>query len=148
VTGEVVAQVAVSGKADVDHAVSVASEAFQKWSALTVKARVQILLKIWGTMNEKPIVEELTTLIMTEHGKNKPEAIAELAKGLETLEYACSMPQLISGRIQEVSRGVYCQERRDPLGVVVSIVPFNFPAMVPFWTGALISTVPLILAKR
>jgi malonate-semialdehyde dehydrogenase (acetylating) / methylmalonate-semialdehyde dehydrogenase len=62
------------------------------------------------------------------------QAFAEVQKGLETAEYACAIPELISGRVQEVSRGVYCQDRRDPIGIVASIVPFNFPMMVPFWT--------------
>jgi len=105
---------------------------------MTAKARASILLKVHHLISES--ADELAEIIMKEHGKNRAEALAEIAKGLETVEYAASIPQLISGRIQEVSRGVYCQDRRDPLGVVVSIVPFNFPAMVPLWT------IPIALA--
>ena len=63
-----------------------------------------------------------------------PEALADVAKGNETVEYACSLPQLMQGKIDRVSSEVTCRDRRDPLGVVVSIVPFNFPFMVPHWT--------------
>ncbi len=72
--------------------------------------------------------------MVLENGKNKAEALASVAKGNETVEYACSLPQLISGNIQQVSRGITCQEVREPLGIIASIVPFNFPVMVPMWT--------------
>ena len=77
---------------------------------------------------------------MKENGKNKMEALASVLKGNETVEYACSLPQLIQGKTLQVSRGITCQEVREPLGVVASIVPFNFPIMVPMWT------VPIALA--
>ena len=68
-------------------------------------------------------MDELTDLIVKEHGKTKGEAVAEIMKGLETLEYAISLPQLAQGRYLEVSRGVTCRDERCPLGVVASIVP-------------------------
>lgn len=71
---------------------------------------------------------------MLENGKNKMEALASVLKGNETVEYACSLPQLAQGKTLQVSRGITCHETRDPLGVVASIVPFNFPIMVPMWT--------------
>ena len=77
---------------------------------------------------------ELAELIVAENGKNMTEALADVAKGNETVEYACALPQLMQGKIDTVSTDVTCRDRRDPLGVVVSIVPFNFPFMVPFWT--------------
>ena len=77
---------------------------------------------------------ELADLIVLENGKNKTEALADVAKGNETVEYACSLPQLMQGKIDRVSGQVSCRDRRDALGVVVSIVPFNFPFMVPMWT--------------
>lgn len=78
---------------------------------------------------------ELARLIVLENGKNITEALADVAKGNETVEYACSLPQLMQGKIDIVSSGgVTCRDRRDPLGVVASIVPFNFPFMVPHWT--------------
>src|SRR5690606_35933910 len=73
-----------------------------------------------------------------EHGKSRVEALASIEKGNETVEWAISLPSAATGRILEVSRGITCQERRDPLGVVASIVPFNFPIMVPMWFAFLL----------
>jgi len=84
--------------------------------------------------------DELTEIIIRENGKNRAEAIASIAKGNETVEWACSMPQLVQGRILEVSRGITCHDVREPIGIVASICPFNFPVMVPMWT------VPIALA--
>eukprot|EP01100_Stratorugosa_tubuloviscum_P015060 TRINITY_DN8452_c0_g1_i1.p1 TRINITY_DN8452_c0_g1~~TRINITY_DN8452_c0_g1_i1.p1 ORF type:complete len:495 (-),score=279.80 TRINITY_DN8452_c0_g1_i1:73-1557(-) len=131
-TGEIIARVALSNNEDVEFAVETAHNAYQNWSSQTVKTRVQLLFKI------KHLIEthrmELAEIIMLEHGKNRTEALAEVDKANETVEYATSLPQLIQGKWLEVSRGVTCCDKRDPLGVVVSIVPFNFPMMVPFWT--------------
>jgi acyl-CoA reductase-like NAD-dependent aldehyde dehydrogenase len=133
-TGQIIAQVPMSGKADVAAAVQAASQAFsQTWSTKTVKSRAQILLRFHSLVSET-YVKELCDLIVEEHGKTKAEAMAEIAKGLETLEFAISAPQLLAGRQMDVSRGVNCRDDRLPLGVVASIVPFNFPFMVPFWT--------------
>jgi len=136
--GEVIGKVALSTAADVDTAVKNAEVAFAKWSALTVKARAQIMLKLHALIRDN--ADELADMIVKEHGKTKAEALGDVAKGNETVEYACSMPQLIAGRVLEVSRGVECRSYNVPLGVVASIVPFNFPAMVPFWT------IPIALA--
>lgn len=78
--------------------------------------------------------DELADIVVQENGKNKMEALASVLKGNETVEYACSLPQLVQGRTLAVSRGITCQEVRDPLGVVACVVPFNFPIMVPMWT--------------
>ena len=78
--------------------------------------------------------DELVDLVVRENGKNRTEALASVLKGNETVEYACSLPQVVQGRTLQVSRGITCQEVRDPLGVVACIVPFNFPVMVPLWT--------------
>ena len=75
--------------------------------------------------------QELAELIVKENGKNITEALADVAKGNETVEWACSLPQLAQGNIMRVSTGVTCMDRKDPIGVVASIVPFNFPLMVP-----------------
>lgn len=80
------------------------------------------------------MTDELADLVVLENGKNRMEALASVLKGNETAEYACSLPQLAQGRTLQVSRGITCQETRDPLGVVASVVPFNFPVMVPLWT--------------
>jgi len=122
----------MSNAQDVNQAVEAAEKAFVGWSDITVKSRVQILLKLHALMRDH--AGELADLIVQEHGKTKQEALGDVNKGNETLEYACSMPQLLAGRVLEVSRGVECRDYKKPLGVVASIVPFNFPAMVPFWT--------------
>merc|ERR1719247_1921964 len=79
-------------------------------------------------------LQKLVQMVVTEHGKCSTEAEASIMKGIETLEWATSLPQMIPGKFLEVSRGITCRDKRDPIGVVVSIVPFNFPLMVPFWT--------------
>ncbi|KNE71096.1 methylmalonate-semialdehyde dehydrogenase (acylating) [Allomyces macrogynus ATCC 38327] len=132
-SGAVIAHVPLSSASDVRQAVEAAAAAFPAWSARTVKDRVQIVLRYHHLVASK-YADELADLIVKEHGKTKAEALAEVAKGNETVEYACALPELVSGRIQEVSRGVLCQDRRVPLGVVATIVPFNFPFMVPHWT--------------
>mmetsp|Transcript_1498 Transcript_1498/g.1627 ORF Transcript_1498/g.1627 Transcript_1498/m.1627 type:complete len:522 (-) Transcript_1498:184-1749(-) len=131
-TSETIAQVAISTKADVDEAVDAASKAFVSWSKLTVKSRATIMMKFHYLV--KVHAHELAELIVKENGKNMTEALADVAKGNETVEYACSLPQLIQGKILRVSSEVTCEDRRNPLGVVASIVPFNFPFMVPMWT--------------
>lgn len=90
------------------------------------------MLKFHALVREN--AKELAECIVLENGKNMTEALADVAKGNETVEYACSLPQLMQGKIDRVSSEVTCRDRRDPLGVVVSIVPFNFPFMVPHWT--------------
>jgi methylmalonic acid semialdehyde dehydrogenase len=130
--GEVIANIPMCTAADVDDAVQVANEAFKTWSAKTVKTRVQCLFKLKYLMEEA--AEELTDIVVKEHGKNRSEAMASLMKGIETLEYACSLPQVVGGRVMDVSTGVQCREVRESLGVVGAVVPFNFPVMVPFWT--------------
>lgn len=83
----------------------------------------------------KAHADELSDLIVLENGKNKTEALADVAKGNETVEYACSLPQVAQGKILGVSSGnIFCRDEKRPLGVCVSIVPFNFPFMVPMWT--------------
>jgi malonate-semialdehyde dehydrogenase (acetylating)/methylmalonate-semialdehyde dehydrogenase len=131
-TSSQIGQVALSTSQDVNTAVAAAHSAFDSWSSLTVKARAAYMLKFHALVREH--ANELATLIVLENGKNITEALADVAKGNETVEYACSLPQLMQGKIDRVSGQVTCQDRRDALGVVASIVPFNFPFMVPMWT--------------
>jgi len=131
-TGEVVAKVTLSTAQDIAEAVAIANAAYPAWSGLTVKRRTAYLFKLHELIEAAS--EELADIVVRENGKNRTEALASIAKGNETVEWACSLPQLISGRIQEVSRGITCQDVREPLGVVASICPFNFPVMVPMWT--------------
>jgi malonate-semialdehyde dehydrogenase (acetylating)/methylmalonate-semialdehyde dehydrogenase len=131
-TSHIIAQVYKSTKEDVDTAVQSSKKALESWSKLTIKSRVAILMKFNYLVKEH--AQELAELIVQENGKNIIEALADVAKGNETVEYACSLPQLAQGKTLKVSSQVTCTDHRAPLGIVASIVPFNFPFMVPFWT--------------
>jgi acyl-CoA reductase-like NAD-dependent aldehyde dehydrogenase len=127
-TGEAIARVELATAAEVDHAVASASAEFPRWAGLTMKRRAQIMLKFHALVETHK--DELIDLIVRENGKNRVEAAGDVAKGLETVEWACSMPQIAQGRHLTVSSGVTCHEIVEPIGVVASIVPFNFPFMV------------------
>lgn len=128
--GAEIARVGVSDSSDVDCAVRAAEAAFPSWSGLTLKARAAVMLNFHALV--KTHASEIADLIVLENGKNRTEALADVAKGNETVEYACSLPQLAQGRNLLVSTAVSCQDERRPLGVVASVVPFNFPFMVRF----------------
>ena len=130
--GEVVGKVAMSGADDVNSALTAANAALAGWQAKTVKERAKIMFRFHNLIVENS--DTLADLIVLENGKTKAEALGEVAKGNETVEWACSLPQLMMGGYLEVSRGVTCKEIIDGLGVVASVVPFNFPFMVPMWT--------------
>jgi len=130
--GQVIATLCISNKDDVDICVSHANNAFKLWSKLDVKKRIKYIIKLNQIINNNK--EELANLIVLEHGKNKAEALGEVQKGIEQLEYSISMPTIIRGKILEVATNVKCKEINIPLGVITSIVPFNFPFMVPMWT--------------
>jgi malonate-semialdehyde dehydrogenase (acetylating) / methylmalonate-semialdehyde dehydrogenase len=132
IDGRVLSSVVHSTAEDLDTAVAAASAAFPAWSALTLKERVQVIFR-FRTLLEKHRAE-LIQLVHVENGKTPDEAAAEVDKGIELCEFACSLPQIVHDEIQEVSRGVECRTTHVALGVVASIVPFNFPLMVPMWT--------------
>ncbi len=131
-TGDQIAKVPLSSVKDVDDAVRAAKLAFPSWSSTPIKERAQVFYR-YKSLLEKNF-DELTRLVHEENGKTMSESAAEIEKAIEVTEFACSMPQLVPGEILEVSRGVECRIDRYPLGVVVSITPFNFPNMVPNWT--------------
>ncbi len=130
--GASISTVPLSGKADLDEAVVAAGRAFPAWSALTLKERVQVFFRFRSLLEQNKA--ELTALIRWENGKTPEEAEAEVLKGIELSEFACSLPQIVADEIQEVSKGVECRTSHVPVGVVASITPFNFPLMVPLWT--------------
>src|SRR6185503_11450297 len=109
-----------------------AKAAFPAWSKTPIKERVQVFFR-YKYLLEKHL-KELAELCSEENGKTYGESVAEIEKCIELTEFATSLPQLVTGEILEVSRGVECRTEHVPLGVVASIVPFNFPAMVPNWT--------------
>jgi methylmalonic acid semialdehyde dehydrogenase len=131
-TGKVLSKVPLSTKADLDEAVKHAQAAFPAWSGMTTKARAALMFKLHMLIQDN--ADELAGLIVEENGKNLTEALADVAKGNETAEWATGLPTVAPGRKLEVSRGINCEEHRRPLGIVGAIVPFNFPLMVPFWT--------------
>lgn len=130
--GSVLSRVPLSTPADVDNAVQKAAVAFRDWSQRTIKQRAQVAYRYRELLLAHQ--DELSQLIHEEHGKTLAESRAELVRAIEVTEFACSLPQLAAGEVLEVSRGVECRMDRVPLGVVASIVPFNFPMMVPHWT--------------
>ncbi|HVK97814.1 MAG TPA: CoA-acylating methylmalonate-semialdehyde dehydrogenase, partial [Flavisolibacter sp.] len=130
--GEQLSKVPMSNAIDLDNAVNAAKKAFEKWSKVPIKERVQVFFR-YKTLLENNL-QELAQLVQEENGKTYNEAVAEVEKSIELTEFACSLPQLVTGEVLEVSRGVECRTEHAPLGIVASIVPFNFPTMVPNWT--------------
>ncbi|HVT85294.1 MAG TPA: CoA-acylating methylmalonate-semialdehyde dehydrogenase [Chitinophagaceae bacterium] len=130
--GNLLSKVPMSTSKDLDDAVKAAKAAFPKWSRTPIKERVQVFFKYKYLLEQH--LQQLAELVSEENGKTMSEAIAEIEKCVELTEFACSLPQLVTGEILEVSKGVECRTEHVPLGVVASIVPFNFPSMVPNWT--------------
>lgn len=130
--GKTIGETYNSTKDDVDKAVAKAKEAQKSWGKLSHKARAAILFKFREILLRDQ--EQISQVISLENGKTIGESKAGLMKGVEVLEYALSLQNLDSGSRMEVSSGVTCEYKREPLGVVASITPFNFPAMVPMWT--------------
>ena len=129
--GEPLGEVHPADAKAVDEIVQQAARAFTLWSQVPIKERVQPLFRL------KQLVEtrlgDLAATITRENGKTLEEAAAGIQRGLEVVEFACALPNLMASEILEVSSGVDCFLRRLPLGVVAGITPFNFPAMVPLW---------------
>lgn len=130
--GNLLSTVPLSTAEDLNNAVVAAKAAFPAWSKTPIKERVQVFFR-YKTLLEKNLVE-LAKLCSEENGKTYVESVAEIEKSIELTEFATSLPQLVTGEVLEVSRGVECRTEHVALGVVASIVPFNFPSMVPNWT--------------
>jgi len=131
-TGEQQAEVAFASAEEVDVAVKAAAEAAEEWSESSLSQRSKILFAFRELVNSK--MGELAGLVTDEHGKVYSDALGEVQRGLEVVEFACGIPHLLKGEYSDqVSRGVDVFSFRQPLGVVAGITPFNFPAMVPMW---------------
>ena len=130
-TGDVIGRVVLSSAGDVDAAVKAAAAAFPAWRAMPIKERSTRLFKFRELVLTK--LDMLANVAALEAGKTIGEARAGILKGLEVAEFALSLQNMDSGGAMDVSRGVSCEYRREPLGVVAGIAPFNFPAMVPMW---------------
>jgi malonate-semialdehyde dehydrogenase (acetylating)/methylmalonate-semialdehyde dehydrogenase len=132
VDGTLLSRVPLSVSKDLDNAVKSAKAVFPSWSRTPIKERVQVFFR-YKYLLEKNL-KELAELCSEENGKIYSESVAEIEKCIELTEFATSLPQLVTGEILEVSKGVECRTEHVALGVVASIVPFNFPSMVPNWT--------------
>ncbi|MBI5937402.1 MAG: CoA-acylating methylmalonate-semialdehyde dehydrogenase [Betaproteobacteria bacterium] len=131
-TGEVVRQVPLAGKADVDAAVAAAKAAFPAWRDTTPLRRARILTRFRELMERHR--EELTQLASEEHGKTLEDAAGSVQRGIEVIEFASGVPHLLKGeQAEDVGRGVDCHSILQPVGVCAGITPFNFPVMVPLW---------------
>ncbi|YCK40941.1 CoA-acylating methylmalonate-semialdehyde dehydrogenase [Actinomadura sp. ATCC 39365] len=131
-TGEVSGHVALASVAEVDAAVAAAVAAFPAWRDSSLIKRGRVLFRFRELMYAHR--DELAGLISAEHGKVHSDALGEVARGLEVVEFACGIPHLLKGGFSEgVSTRVDSYSMRQPLGVVAGITPFNFPAMVPMW---------------
>jgi malonate-semialdehyde dehydrogenase (acetylating)/methylmalonate-semialdehyde dehydrogenase len=131
-TGRVTRQVALASAADVDTAVAAGRRAFEAWRSVSLTERSKILFRFRELLNQR--ADDLAAIITAEHGKVSGDALGEVRRGLEVVEFACGIPHLLKGAYSEsVSTKVDVFSIRQPLGVVSIISPFNFPAMVPCW---------------
>jgi malonate-semialdehyde dehydrogenase (acetylating) / methylmalonate-semialdehyde dehydrogenase len=120
---------------EVDSAVQAAKEAFDSWRAMSLSKRTAIFFQIRELVHERH--EEIARILTAEHGKVLSDAMGEVARGLEVIEYCCGIPELLKGDFSEqASTGIDVYSIRQPVGVVAGITPFNFPAMVPMWMWA------------
>ncbi|MFO1539651.1 MAG: CoA-acylating methylmalonate-semialdehyde dehydrogenase [Chloroflexota bacterium] len=134
-TGHRTRSVDFASAEEVDRAVASAKAALPAWRATSISRRTEIMFNIRNLVAERR--KELAALLTAEHGKVPSDALGEIARGLENLEFACGIAQLLKGQYSEqASGGVDVYQIRQPLGVVVGITPFNFPAMVPMWMFA------------
>jgi malonate-semialdehyde dehydrogenase (acetylating)/methylmalonate-semialdehyde dehydrogenase len=134
-SGDVVAEVRLGDETDVDLAVSVAREAFATWRTTSLARRSEIMFRFRELVDHHR--NDLAAAVTREHGKVLSDAAGEVARGLENVEFACGIPQLLKGGYSEqAAGGVDVYSIRQPLGVVAGITPFNFPAMVPMWMFA------------
>jgi malonate-semialdehyde dehydrogenase (acetylating)/methylmalonate-semialdehyde dehydrogenase len=131
-TGEATAKVKLGSTEDLNNAVEVAQQAFLNWSNTPPLQRARVLFKFKELIEKNE--DELIKIIVSEHGKVYEDARGSLTRGLEVVEYACGIPQMLKGEFTEnVGKNVDSWSLRQPLGVCAGITPFNFPAMVPMW---------------
>jgi malonate-semialdehyde dehydrogenase (acetylating)/methylmalonate-semialdehyde dehydrogenase len=131
-TGERSGQVAMANTAEVAQAVAAAQKAFPAWADTPPIRRARVMFKFLELLNKRR--DDLARIITAEHGKVFTDAQGEVTRGIDIVEFACGIPQLLKGQYtDQVSTGIDNWTMRQPLGVVAGITPFNFPAMVPMW---------------
>ena len=134
-TGEQAASVDLASTAEVSAAVAVAKAAFPAWRATNLSRRAEVMFHMRELISANR--KEIASLLSAEHGKVLSDALGEVARGLENVEFSCGVPNLLKGGYSEqASTGVDVYSIKQPLGVVAGITPFNFPAMVPMWMFA------------
>jgi len=131
-TGEQTGVIALASAEVVRTAVAAARQAFPEWASATPLRRARVLNRFLRIVEER--AGDLAKVITAEHGKTLADAVGEVQRGMEVVEFACGAPQLLKGEVSEnVGTGVDSYSLRQPLGIVAGITPFNFPAMVPMW---------------
>ncbi|MBD0348686.1 MAG: CoA-acylating methylmalonate-semialdehyde dehydrogenase [Thermoleophilia bacterium] len=134
-TGEQTGEVDFATAQEVDRAVQAAQAAFPAWRATSLSKRSELLFRMREMFHQRR--EDIARILTAEHGKVLSDALGEVARGLEVIEYACGIPTLLKGEYSEqASTGIDVYSIRQPVGVVGGITPFNFPAMVPMWMFA------------
>jgi malonate-semialdehyde dehydrogenase (acetylating) / methylmalonate-semialdehyde dehydrogenase len=134
-TGTVQARVAMAKNSEVEHAIAVAEAAQPAWAGTNPQRRARVLFKFLDLVQKE--FESLAKLLSAEHGKTIADARGDIQRGLEVVEFACGIPQLLKGEFTEgAGPGIDLYSMRQPLGVVAGITPFNFPAMIPMWKFA------------
>lgn len=131
-TQDILAHTPIATASEMQAAVEAARAAFPKWSQTSVSNRARVMLKLQALIRER--TDDLARLISDEHGKTLDDAKGDVFRGLEVVEYACSVPSLMMGEtVPNVATDVDTHSYRVPLGVCAGIAPFNFPAMIPLW---------------
>ncbi|TLP44313.1 CoA-acylating methylmalonate-semialdehyde dehydrogenase [Cohaesibacter sp. CAU 1516] len=131
-TGEQIGTLGLSSDAEINQAVACAKAAFPAWAATPPAKRARIMFAYAALVRER--ADDIAREISREHGKTHDDALGEVARAMEVIEYACAAPELLKGEFsRNVGPGIDTQSERQPLGVVAGITPFNFPAMVPMW---------------
>lgn len=131
-TGRVTRRVAMASKATVEDAIAAAQAAFPDWRNTPPAKRAQVMFRYKQLLEEN--ADEIAAAITSEHGKVVDDAMGEFQRGIEVVEYACGIPQMLKGEFSKnVGPGIDSWSEHQPLGVVAGITPFNFPAMVPMW---------------
>src|SRR6266700_2523187 len=133
--GRQAGEVAFATPEEVDRAVQAAKAAFPAWREVSLAKRAELFFRIRELLHERR--EEMARILTAEHGKVLSDAIGEVTRGLEVIEFCCGLPTLLKSEYSEqASTGIDVYSIRQPLGVVAGITPFNFPAMVPMWMWA------------
>jgi len=131
-TGEVIAELAHATPEEVERIIASSAAAFETWSQVSLAKRSAIMFRFRELLVEH--TDELASIVTREHGKVISDAKGEIARGLEVVEFACGIPQLLKGEFSdEASTGIDVYSFRQPVGVVAGITPFNFPVMIPLW---------------